>query len=90
MHAFVHSLFVFREGGKRREGWGKRRGRGRDEILSSVESDVGSDLTTPRSQPQPKSTVGCLTDLATQVPLIVNPFTFSKWDVAGVNSSTHS
>jgi len=47
-------------------GKGLGRGRGRERILSrlhpSTEPDMGLDLTTLRSLPEPKSRVECSTD----------------------------
>ena len=48
--------------------WGAAKGDKADTTLGT-EPDVGLNLTTLRSQPEPKARIGCLTPWATQVPL---------------------
>ena len=50
------------------QGVGEGEGESQADSTLSVEPIVGLDLMTLRSRPEPKSRVGCLTDLATQAP----------------------
>ena len=64
-----------------------------DRVLSdsmlSTEPDTALELTTPRSPPESKPRVGCLTDCATQAPLFyMNFYSFFTYGNKGCSLPT--
>ena len=69
---YVFVLFIYLEGTSR--GRGKVEGEREFQAYSmlSVEPSMGLSHMTPRSWPEPKSRIRCLTDWATQAPLKID------------------
>ena len=64
-HYFLKDLFIEREHKQKRQK--KRERESQDNSVLSVEPNEGLDLTTLRSQPEPKPRVQCPANCATKV-----------------------